>query len=98
MPATTARNCLVDYYQSPEFADDVVGQIGQDPNKAKIYRQHIVDRLNTSLRKAGVAISDAMAQEQDRFVFADMPIADLVAQARIYALQWISDQNHKSPE
>lgn len=98
MPATDARNRLLHYYHSPEFADDIVGNSGRDANKAKIYRQHIVDRLNTSLRKEGVAISDTMTYDQERFVRAEMPIADLISQARAYALQWISYESPKSPE
>lgn len=98
MPANAARNRLSHYYRSPEFADDVVGQIGRNPSRAKTYRRHIVDRLNISLRNDGIAISDAMAQEQERFVRGDMSEADLVAQARLYALQWVSGENNTPKE
>lgn len=98
MPSNAARNRLIEYYQSPDFADDVVGHIGQDSSKARIYRQHIVDRLNTSLQNNGGAISDVVIQAQERFVRADMPVADLVFQARLYALQWIKGETHESEE
>lgn len=88
MPAIAALKRLVSYYQSQQFADDLARQIVQDPQRAKVYRQHIIDLLNASENNDPAIMSEVTSQEQERFVNADMPIADLIFQARLYTLRW----------
>lgn len=66
--------------------------IDQNPDRARIYRQHIVDLLNTSRQANDITIDDSISQEQERFIGGDIPVPDLIVQARLYALGWTSIQ------
>jgi hypothetical protein len=68
---------LVDYYQSPDFREDLLEWVAT-PAKSASLRQHIVRQMNDNRFSLGRHLTDEMQVFQSRFITGDMSYNDLL--------------------
>lgn len=83
---------LIDYYQSPSFAEDHAYLIRRDPLAAEQHRHAIIDSLLDNLAALGITATSVQLEVQAKFIAGDMSLDQMLEHIELYvasiALRW----------